>query len=498
MKPTPNSIGRFDVTAFPHDLAAGLVVFLVALPLCLGVAAMIPGVPLFSGLITGVIGGIIVGALSGSHTSVSGPSPGLTAVLIAQIAILGSFPALLLAILIAGLIQIAMGFSRLGFIASFFPTSVIKGLLAAIGVILILKQLPHVIGHDKDSVADSSFWQNNLENTFTELWKTFNDLHWGAAIIGLLSIGILVAWDKLPALQKSPLPAPLAVVSLGIGLNYFFHYLSGELVVEGNHLVQVPIAETIAGMRKFLESPDWTRWNDSAIFTAALSLALVASLETLLNLEAVDRIDPSQRTSPASRELVAQGIGNVAVGLLGGLPVSSAIVRSSVNINAGARTKLATITHGVLLLLSLVFLPHVLNMIPISSLAAILLMTGIKLVHPDIIRRMWEAGRYQFIPFGVTVVAIVFTDLLTGVIIGLTVSVGFILNSNLRRPMRQTVEKHLGGEVLRIELANQVSFLNRASLSRLLDSVDRGGQVLLDCAEHRLHRPRYSGNDSRL
>lgn len=466
---------------FSSDLTAGVVVFLVALPLCLGVAALVPGVPKFSGLITGVIGGVIVGLLSGSQTSVSGPSPGLIAVLIAQMTILGSFPALLMAIMIAGLLQVAMGLARLGFIASFFPSSVIKGLLAAIGVILILKQLPHVIGHDVDPEGDASFWQGNLENTFTELWAMFNDLHWGATIIGLSSIAIIVAWDKWSVLKQLPLPAPLAVVTWGVLLNYLFQGSGDELVVSGKHLVQVPVADTFSEMYGlYIVGPDFSRWMDTTVIAAAFSLALVASLETLLNLEAVDRIDPYQRTSPPSRELVAQGIGNLTAGLVGGLPVSSVIVRSSVNINAGARTKLSAIVHGLLLLLCLMFLPQVLNLIPIASLAAILFVTGVKLVNPVLIQRMWEAGRYQFIPFAVTVAAIVFTDLLTGVIIGLTVSIGFILNSNLRRPVRQTVEKHLGGEVLRIELANQVSFLNRAALTRLLDTVKRGGQVLLD------------------
>ncbi len=489
-KPRPNSTGRMDFRAFPRDLTAGLVVFLVAVPLCLGVAEMVPGVPKFAGLISGVIGGIIVGVLSASHTSVSGPSPGLVAVLIAQMAIFttaygkeGAFPALLMSILIAGVIQVLMGIARLGFIASFFPSSVIKGLLAAIGVILILKQLPHVIGHDIDPEGDSSFWQGNFRNTFTELWAMFQDLHWGAAIIGGASIAIIVLWDKWPLCKKLPIPAPLAVVSVGVLLNYVFQQLSAaDLIVSGKHLVNVPLAESYSQMYStyMIFGPDFSRWMDMAVISGAFTLAMVASLETLLNLEAVDRIDPHQRTSPASRELVAQGIGNMTAGFIGGLPVSSVIVRSSVNINAGAQTKMAAIIHGILLLLCLVFLPQVLNLIPIASLAAILFMTGIKLINPDLIKRMWEAGRYQFIPFAATVVAIVLTDLLTGVVIGLTVSLGFILNSNLRRPMRQTVEKHLVGEVLRIELANQVSFLNRAALTRLLDTVDRGGHVLLD------------------
>jgi carbonic anhydrase len=489
MKTKPNSTGQLDLRAFPRDLTAGLVVFLVAVPLCLGVAEMVPGVPKFAGLISGVIGGIIVGVLSGSHTSVSGPSPGLVAVLIAQMAIFtsaygkeGAFPALMMSIIIAGVIQVIMGFARLGFIASFFPSSVIKGLLAAIGVILILKQLPHVIGHDIDPEGDSSFWQGNLKNTFTELWAMFQDLHWGAAIIGFTSIAIIVLWDKWPVLKKLPIPAPLAVVSIGVLLNYLFQQSAPHLVVNGKHLVNVPLADDLSKMYStyLIYNPDIAHWLDMAILSGAFTLAMVASLETLLNLEAVDRIDPYQRTSPSSRELIAQGVGNMTAGLIGGLPVSSVIVRSSVNINAGARTKLAAVIHGVLLLLCLMFMPGVLNMIPIASLAAILFMTGIKLINPELIKRMWAAGRYQFIPFAVTIVAIVFTDLLTGVIIGLTVSVGFILNSNLRRPMRQTIEKHVSGEVLRIELANQVSFLNRAALSRLLDTVDRGGHILID------------------
>jgi len=488
MKRQPNSSGHLDISAFPRDLTAGLVVFLVALPLCLGVAAMVKGVPPYSGLITGVIGGVIVGIFSGSHTSVSGPSPGLIAVLIAQMTIFSSiygadraFPALLVALFLAGVIQVVMGVARLGFIASFFPSSVIKGLLAAIGVILILKQLPHVIGHDVDPEGDSSFWQGNLQNTFTELWEMFKDLHWGATIVGISSIAIIIAWDKIPLLNKSSVPAQLAVVSLGVLLNYLFQLNSAELTIGGNHLVQVPIASSLFEMYSlYIMTPSFSLMFDWAIMSGALSLALVASLETLLNLEAVDRIDPYQRTSPASRELVAQGIGNMTAGLIGGLPVSSVIVRSSVNINAGARTKMAAVIHGVCLLLCLMLLPGMLNKIPIASLAAILFVTGVKLVNPDLIKRMWEAGRYQFIPFVVTIVAIVFTDLLTGVIIGLAVSIGFILNSNLRRPMRQTVEKHVGGDVLRIELANQVSFLNRAALSRLLDSVDRGGHILID------------------
>ena len=270
------------------------------------------------------------------------------------------------------------------------------------------------------------------------------------------------------------------MVLLGVGISLVFRRLGGRWVIEPSHLVQVPVADSLAGFVGFLQSPDFSQWSNPAVYTAAVTIAAVASLETLLNLEAVDKLDPRQRTSPPSRELLAQGIGNVVAGLIGGLPITSVIVRSSVNINAGGRTKLATIVHGALLLVSVVFLPAWLNLIPLSCLAAILLVTGVKLASPALVKRMWDEGRYQFVPFALTVVAIVLTDLLIGVLIGMAVSIGFILRSNVRRPLRRIVEKHLGGEVVHIELANQVSFLNRAALARALDEVPRGGHVLLD------------------
>ncbi len=461
-----------------RDLTAGLVVFLVALPLCLGVA-LASGAPLLSGVIAGIVGGILVGILSGSHSSVSGPAAGLTAVVVTQIDKLG-FQGFLLAVVIAGLFQIALGVARAGFIAAFFPSGVIKGLLAAIGVILILKQIPHVLGHDADPEGDMAFQQPDQQNTFSELWELLSDLHPSAAVIGLLSIALLVVWGRWKRLKYSPVPAPLAVVFLGVGLSLIFRQFGEVWAIAPSHLVQVPVADSLGGFFGLLESPDFSQWLNPAVYIAALTIAAVASLETLLNLEAVDKIDPQQRTSPPSRELVAQGIGNMLSGLVGGLPITSVIVRSSVNINAGGRTKLSAIVHGVLLLVSVVLLPVWLNKIPLSCLAAILLVTGVKLVNPSLIRQMWNEGRYQFIPFAVTVVAIVFTDLLVGVLTGLAVSIGFILWSNARRPVRRIVEKHLGGDVVHIELANQVSFLNRAALSKALEEVPRGGHVLLD------------------
>lgn len=465
--------------ALPRDLTAGLVVFLVALPLCLGVA-LASGAPLFSGLLAGVIGGLLVGTLSGSQTSVSGPAAGLTAVVAAQIALLGSFETFLLALFFAGLIQIALGIARAGFIAAFFPSAVVKGLLAAIGVILILKQIPHVLGHDPDPEGDMAFAQPDQENTFTELVRMVSDLDLGAALIGLGSMLFLVAWDRSKRLKNSLLPAPLVVVLLGVALNLLFRELGGVWTIGKNHLVQVPVAESLSGFCDLFRSPDFSRWKLAAVYTAALTLAVVASLETLINLEAVDKLDPFQRSSPPSRELIAQGAGNVVSGLLGGLPVTSVVIRSSVNIGAGARTKRATVTHGALLLISMMFLTAWLNLIPLSCLAAVLLVTGVKLASPALVRQMWAGGRSQFVPFVATVAAIVLTDLLIGVLVGMAISTGFVLWSSVRRPLRRVIEKHLGGQVVHIELANQVSFLNRAALARALDEVPAGGHVLLD------------------
>lgn len=461
------------------DTKSGLVVFFVALPLCLGIA-LASGAPLLSGLLAGIVGGILVGLFSGSHTSVSGPAAGLSAVVAAQILSLGSFSAFLMALILAGMIQIGLGVAKGGLISEFFPTSVIKGLLAAIGVIIILKQIPHLIGHDSDPEGEMSFIQPDFETTFSELIRMFGDFQLGAAMVGLTSIALLVLWDNWKPLKTSLFPAPVAVVLFGIGAGLWFEQLGEPWLIKPSHLVQVPVANDLRELFGLFPRPDFSQWTNPALYTAAITLAIVASLETLLNLKAVDRLDPRQRTSPPSQELLAQGIGNVASGLVGGLPITSVIICGSVNVNAGGRTKLATIIHGTLLLVSVPLIPTWLNTIPLSALAAILLMTGIKLASPSLVRQMWSEGRYQFIPFAVTVTAIVFTDLLIGIVIGLAVAIGFILNSNMRRPVRRFVEKHLGADVVHIELANQVSFLNRATLSQVLNEVPRHGHILLD------------------
>ncbi len=467
--------------ALPKDLAASAVVFLVALPLCLGIA-LASNAPLMAGLISGVVGGLLVAWLSGSHTSVSGPAAGLAAVVFAQIATLKSFEAFLVAVMLAGVIQLVLGAMRAGFVAAFFPSSVIKGLLAAIGVLLVLKQIPHVVGHDADPEGEMEFIQPDGQNTFSELFASLFDFEAGATLVGLLSVALLLVWDRTK-LKNLRVPAPLVVVLLGVLVNQALRQFGSPWAISESHLVQVPTAASLTELFQLMPRPDFRALSNPAVYTAAFTIAAVASLETLLNLEAVDKLDPRKRTSPPNRELLAQGLGNFITGLLGGLPLTSVIVRSSVNINAGAVTRMSAFFHGLLLLLLVMLVPEWLNEIPLAALAAILLATGLKLASPALFRQMWAEGRNQFLPFIGTIVAIVLTDLLIGILIGLGISVLFILHSNFRRPLRRFMEQHVGGEVLRIELANQVSFLNRAVLEQSLNSVPSGGHVVLDARQ---------------
>jgi carbonic anhydrase/SulP family sulfate permease len=461
------------------DLIAGTVVFLVALPLCLGIAHA-SGAPVIAGIISGILGGIVVGLLSGSHISVSGPAAGLAAIVISQIQVLGSYQAFLLAVAISGILQIGLGVLRAGVLANYFPTNVIRGLLAAIGVILILKQLPHLVGHDTDYEGEMAFAQNDGRNTFSEIAEALRAFLPGAALVGLSCIALLFVWEK-SRLKKSLFPAPLAAVLLGVAISELLRVSGSSWVIEESHLVEVPVVGVNGqGWDTIFSMPDWSQWNNPKIYTAAITLAIVASLETLLNLEATDKLDPQKRVSPPNRELLAQGVGNVAAGLIGGMPMTSVIVRSSVNAGAGARSRLSCITHGVLLTVCVFFIPTLLNHIPLAALAAILVATGFKLASPKLFVQMAKGGRAQFIPFAITVLAIVFTDLLIGVIIGLAVSLIFVLNSNFRRGMNIIKEEHVGGIVNRIELANQVSFLNRAALMRTLSNFGHGEQVVID------------------
>ena len=358
-------------STFFKDLSAGVVVFLVALPLCLGIA-LASNAPLISGLIAGIVGGLIVSWISGSHTSVSGPAAGLTAIVFAQIEKLGSYEAFLGAVILAGVLQLVMGWLRAGSLAAFFPSSVIKGLLAAIGIILILKQIPHLFGHDPDWMGDMSFMQPDGENTFSELLATRFDIHIGATFVGLFSLLLLIFWDKT-ALKRIPVPAPLVVVLLGIGAVMLLEPRAEVWSIGSNHLVQVPVSNGLGGLFQSLPSPDYSKMLSTAVLLGAVTIAIVATLETLLNLEAVDKLDHQQRVSPPNRELVAQGTGNIVSGFLGGLPITSVIVRSSVNIASGGQTRLSCFIHGVFLLTTVAFFPYLLNRIPLSCLAAILI-----------------------------------------------------------------------------------------------------------------------------
>jgi carbonic anhydrase/SulP family sulfate permease len=487
-KEQPNEQGNSRLQSLFKDLLAGLVVFFIAVPLCLGIAnaskaegiAPEQNATILSGIIAGIIGGIVVGLLSNSPISVSGPAAGLTAVVSMQIANVGSFQGFLVAVFLAGLIQLVLGYFQMGSLARFFPTSVIKGLLTAIGIILILKQFPHLVGQDKDPIGDLAFFQSESGNTISDLYSVVEKFHKGAAIIGLSSLVLLLVWDRIRFLRKSIVPSALVVVLWGVGLNLLFREWGEGFRLGNDHEVKLPQPDSISNFFQQFARPDFTVLIQPSVYIAAFVIAMVASLETLLNVEAVDQIDPKKRRTNLNRELVAQGVGNSLCGLIGGLPITSVIVRSSANINAGAESKISTIVHGFMLLFAVAFLPYYMNMIPLAALAAILLITGYKLASVQLFRQMWSQGYQRFVPFVVTVVAIVFTDLLIGILIGLGITLIFIIYSNLRRPVRVIKESHISGEVTRIELANQVSFLNKASLSRQLDEIPDGGHVLLD------------------
>ncbi len=470
----PSQTGRL------RDLVAGLVVFLVALPLCLGLAhaansASAP-VPLHAGLISGILGGILVGALSGSAISVTGPAAGLTAVILVSIRDCGSFEAFLCAVAICGVLQVALGIARGGVLASFIPGNVIRGLLASIGILLVLKQLPHLVGRDADYEGDLGFMQPDGQTTFTEIAVAANSYLPGPALIGFVALAVMFAWPR-----STRVPAPLVAVAVGIAISEFLRATNSSWAIQAEHLVGLPVVGTEGvRMRDLLHAPDFSKLLDPKILQVGLSLALFASLESLLNLQAADKVDPLRRSSPPNRELVAQGIGNIAAGLLGGLPMATTIIRSSVNAHAGARTRLATITHGALLLVCIATIPMLLNRIPLSVLAAVLIATGCRLASPAVFRNMAKEGKAQLLPFLVTIAAIVLTDMLVGVAIGLATSVAFILASNLRRGFQLIREAHVGGVVNRIELASQTSFLNRAQLAIALARFKHGDQVVLD------------------
>lgn len=466
------------------DFLAGTVVFLVALPLCLGIAVASGASP-FAGIITGIIGGIVVGYLSNSNVSVAGPAAGLIAIVLAAITTLG-FGNFLLAVMLAGVFQLILGFAKAGTISSYFPSGVIEGMLTAIGIIIIKKELPHAIGYDKEHEGD--FFSYELTDVadkglFGEIIHSLNFAHTGAIIITIISIGILVAFNKVSFLKKiKVLPGALVVVIAGIIINEIFKATSPSLHIAGEHLVQLPTASTASEFFGQFTFPDFSGFTNPAVWITAATIAAVASIETLLCLEAADKMDPMKRYSSANTELKAQGVGNILAGLIGGLPMTSVIVRTTANINAGAKTKIAAMVHGALLLMAVILIPALMNKMPMACLAAILIMIGLKLASPKVFIHMWKAGKYQFVPFIVTVVAVVATDLLKGVGIGLMVSVFFILKGNMKLAYFFKKEEHHEGETIHIDLAQEVSFLNKAAVKQTLAHLPANSKVIIDAA----------------
>ncbi len=466
-----------------HDLPASIVVFLVAVPLCLGIA-LASGAPLFSGIIAGIVGGIVVGALSGSALGVSGPAAGLAVIVLTAIAELGAFETFLLAVIIGGIFQVILGFAKAGIIGYYFPSSVIKGMLAGIGVIIILKQIPHALGYDKDYEGSLSFAQPDGHNTISELYYMFEAVSPGAIIITAISLLILILWEQ-KFMKKIKLfkivQGPLVVVSLGILLNLVFQNTSFALNTD--QIVAIPVPENIAGFFGQFTFPDFSQITNPAVWVTGITIAVVASLETLLCLDATDKLDPFKRIAPANRELKAQGVGNIISGFLGGLPITQVIVRSSTNIQSGGRTKLSAIMHGVILLLSAMAIPAILNLIPLSSLAAILFLVGYKLAKPALFKQMYGLGQSHFVPFIVTILGIVFTDLLTGIGIGLVVAVFYVLYNNYKKPFLFESENHINADTLRLELAEDVTFINKASIQRTLNQIPDNTKLVIDASK---------------
>jgi MFS superfamily sulfate permease-like transporter len=460
-----------------HDIPAGVVVFLVALPLCLGIAVA-SGAPPFSGVIAGIVGGLVVSVFSGSQLSVSGPAAGLTVIVAGGVEKLG-LDGLLLAVALSGLIQIAMGYARAGVIGGYFPSAVIKGMLAAIGLILIMKQLPHAVGYDADAESDLSFLEDDNNATFSLVWSSLNSVSPGATVVALVSLAILLLWDSARVRSHrllSLVPGPLVAVIFGVVFNAVARALAPALEIAPQHLVTLPQIFGPAQFAGELHFPDFHALADAHVYMTAATLALVGSLETLLSLEAVDKLDPLKRTAPTDQELKAQGVGNFLSGMMGGLPLTAVIVRSSANINAGAHTKVACIVHGVLLLLSVMFFTAVLNMIPLACLAALLLLTGYKLAKPKIFIEQFEKGFAQFVPFAVTIAAILMTDLLKGMAIGMAVGLGFVLYGNYQSAFTLTRDGH--NYLLRMQ--KDASFLNKAPLRNILATIADDSFVVID------------------
>jgi MFS superfamily sulfate permease-like transporter len=459
------------------DVPASVVVFLVALPLCLGVA-LASGAPLLAGVIAGIVGGIVVGAASGSALMVSGPAAGLTAIVVTGIAQVGGYARFLPAVILGGLLQVALGSARAGVIGYYFPSSVIKGMLAAIGITLILKQIPHAVGYDADFEGDFAFVEPSGENTFNAIGHALQAVQPGAVLAAALGVALMLFWPRTPMAKWKLLPAPLLAVGLGVALNEAFIAFLPSLAIKGTHLVSLPRGG-FGAVAAEVARPDWSALRDQHVWMLAVTLGIVASLESLLSLEATNKLDRDKRDASSNRELLAQGLGNICSGFLGGLPVTGVIVRSSANVDAGARTRLSAILHGLLLVVATLFLAAALNRIPLAALASVLLVTGFKLTTPSLWRSAWRLGWSHFIPFAVTIVAILLTDLLRGIAVGLVVGIGYIVAEHMRRPALAVVSPP-GAVLTRYLLPDQVTFLSKASISRALEKLPPGSRIEID------------------
>ena len=464
-----------------EDVPASIVVFFVAVPLCLGIA-LGSGAPLFSGIIAGIIGGIVVGLASGSPLGVSGPAAGLVVIVIGAIATLGSWEAFLLAVVIMGLIQFISGYLKLGFVAYYFPSSVIKGMLTGIGILIILKQLPHAFGYDKDFEGDFFFKQLDGENTFSTLAAMLKTISPGVLLITGVSFFILVLWDNV-LMKKHKIfgmiNGPLVAVISGIILHY--SYVRGWLPfhLEPDQVVSLPVASNLNDFLAQFTLPDFSQLANPKVYSIAFIMAVVASLETLLCVEAADKLDPEKRVTPTNRELKAQGLGNMLAGFIGGLPVTQVIVRSTTNISFGARSKMSTILHGVYLLICALLIASLLNMIPLATLATILILVGYKLAKPSLFKKMYKQGREHFIPFLATIIAMLLTDLLIGIGIGMVFAIFYLLLNNYRNAYDiHDVSNNLHDQ--HIVLSEEVSFLNKGGILQKLDSIPENSRVLID------------------
>jgi len=475
-----------------NDLPASIVVFFVALPLCLGIA-LASGAPLFSGLIAGIVGGIVVGALSGSNIGVSGPAAGLAAIVLTAIGSLGGYENFLVAVVLGGVIQLIFGLLKAGVIGYYFPSSVIKGMLTGIGIIIILKQIPHFFGYDADPEGDFAFFQVDGENTFSEILKTLNNISLGSTIIGLVGLGILLLWSNVLSKKGKIfqlIQGPLVAVVLGI----IYFVVTGDDTkygISSEHLVSVPVPSDMDSFLGQFSFPNFGVIGNPEIWVTAFTIALVASLETLLCVEATDKLDPHKNVTPTNRELLAQGTGNVISGLIGGLPITQVIVRSSANIQSGGRTKLSAIVHGFFLLISIILIPTLLNKIPLSVLAAILFIVGFKLAKPSLFKQMWKLGWKQFVPFLVTVLGIVFTDLLKGIGMGLAVGIVIILIKSFQNShfLHKEGEDIDDGKI-KMTLAEEVTFFNKGAILKELDNLPKDSLLELD-----VRQTKYLDND---